>query len=136
MKKLILVCLLAAFLNGCSSHSAPGSVKEKVGLKLSAQPRRGFRPLRVTFRATLQGVSETDPNYYCLEEKWDFGDGAVSSEKPHCEPFDEVSKIRTEFIVDHLYDDHGTFTVFLTLGDRKIRSNNSSIIVLKDASTP
>jgi PKD repeat protein len=103
----------------------------KPKLVLTAYPRQGFRPLRISFNATLENVSETDAEYYCLQEEWDFGDGAVSSEKPHCEPFGSDSRVSVTFFSEHIFDDPGNYTIRFKLGDpQKIRSNNLSILVL------
>ena len=40
--------------------------------------------MRVSLNASLEGVSKTDAQYYCMQEEWEFGDGAVSSEQPDC----------------------------------------------------
>src|SRR5947208_15316305 len=62
------------------------SLRQAIGsrnpaLDLSAYPRQGLAPLRVTFHAVLQGVAESDSNFKCLYQEWDFGDGRVSGEQ-------------------------------------------------------
>lgn len=125
----VLLFLLLHF--GCSGHSSPGA-GGTAKLTLTSHPRQGFAPLRVTLHAVLQGVSEIDVEYYCLREKWDFGDGTVSSEQPNCEVFGSGSKVILEFIMEHVYEEKGSFTAFLTLGDKKLRSNNALVYVLEN----
>jgi PKD repeat protein len=119
---------------GCSAKSPQTSDSVQGGrprLVLNAIPRQGFAPLRVSFHATLQHVSETDQEFYCQKEEWDFGDGAVSSDEPHCETFHDGAKVATEFFMDHLYEDPGNYTAAFTLGDKKLRSGKISIVVIE-----
>jgi PKD repeat protein len=103
-------------------------------LTINAAPRQGFTPLRVTFRGELEGVVANDEEYYCLQEIWDFGDGAKSSEKPNCDPYSAESKVKTEFFMDHVYEKAGRYTVRLMLGEEdneKIKSRQTSVAVLE-----
>jgi hypothetical protein len=124
-------CLLVAVLIAAGSN---GAASKKPSLRISVDPRQGFAPMHVTFHATLKEVSEDDKDYHCLKEEWDFGDGSVSSEQPDCQSTDNKTKL--EFIVDHTYDDKGNYTAHLTLGDKKLRSNQVSVVVLQDPSKP
>lgn len=140
MKKLSLLLLL--FL-ACSSHTnqAPQTQPTQTtdvhsNLMLRADPRQGFAPLRVTFHAELKGVSDADKTYHCLKEEWDFGDGAVSSQTPNCEPLPAGGKIERDYITDHLYNDAGTFAVGFTLGEKKLRSNKITVTVLQNLRSP
>ena len=127
----ILVC--AAFL-GCSANRSaekPGELKGPVKLTIIADPRQGFAPVAISFKAQLSGASETDPAYYCLQEEWDFGDGSVSSDKPNCEPYAAGSKVTREFFVEHVYQNEGIYTAKFKLGD-KLRSNPVAVNVLEN----
>ena len=86
--------------------------------------------MRVSFHALLTGIDEHDQQYYCMKEEWDFGDGAVSSESNQCPPFSFDTKITTEFFVEHLYNNVGNYTIYFTLGDHRIRSNNTTVNVV------
>jgi len=107
-------------------------------LTLRADPRQGFTPLRPTFHAQLINVDDTDSKYHCLKEEWDFGDGAVSSQKADCEPLAAGAKIETDFITDHEYQNPGTYTVSFTLGekDNKIRSSKVTVTALQNLRSP
>jgi hypothetical protein len=134
-KLIALIVILAAA--GCSVRS-PQAVNEAASadtgsgpkLVLSAYPRQGFAPMTVSFNATLEGVSEDDKEYYCLKEEWEFGDGAVSSEQPNCVT-DGSSPTKLNFFVEHTYIEKGSYTIWLILGDKKIRSNQIGISVLE-----
>jgi hypothetical protein len=143
MRKLLALFLLLLIV-ACSSHTAP-QTKETTNalssppphsgasLQIHADPRQGFAPLRVTFHAVLSGISDSDANFHCLKEEWDFGDGAISSQTPNCEPLVAGGKIEMEFITDHLYDNDGNYTIGFTLGDKnKIRSNKVTVTVLEN----
>jgi PKD repeat protein len=134
MRKRLLSFILVLLWIGCSSHkSTVGEAPEtgKPKLMLSAAPRQGFAPLRVTFHATLEGVAENSEEFYCLKEEWDFGDGAVSSETPNCDPYSPETRITIEFFTEHLFEDPGSYSASFTLGDKKLRSARISITALE-----
>ena len=121
-----------------SSHQSSSESKEKSHdktpkLVMTAYPHQGFMPMRVSFNVDLQGVSENDKEYYCLQEEWDFGDGAVSAEQPNCDNFEEgKTKANTHFFAEHIFEDSGNYTVRFKLGDPpKIRSNQVGVVVLE-----
>ena len=145
MRKFFL--LVVVFLS-CSSHtgtptkqatdsSSTSATSSGVSISLTAEPRTGFAPLRVTFRAVLNGVSDTDPTFHCIKQEWDFGDGAVSGQTPNCEPLESGAKIETEFIVEHVYQDKGNYSAGFTIGDKKkTHSNKVSVNVLQNLQRP
>jgi PKD repeat protein len=131
-----LIPLFLVLMAGCSSHQDPmqTNTSEKANpakLTLTSHRRQGFTPLSVSFSAKLTGVNSNDKDYYCLKQEWDYGDGAVSSEEPNCEPFTETTKIEQDFVGQHTYGDPGNYTVRFTLGDKKVRSNQVGIVVLE-----
>jgi PKD domain len=139
MKKILLPALLFIFMVGCSaktSQQGSDSPVKGVRLTLGASPRQGFAPMRVTLHAVLELPSDEDQEYYCLQEEWDFGDGAKSTEQPNCDPFSPGTKVKTEFFTDHMYEKSGTYTVRFMLGDEKIRSRQVSVVVLERPDTP
>ena len=105
-------------------------------LSITGSPRQGFEPLRVTFRGLLKVADPNDKELYCLQEEWDFGDGAKSTEKPNCDPHSADTKIKTEFFTEHVYEKYGNYTVKLTLGDKKIRSRGIAIVILERNTGP
>jgi hypothetical protein len=141
MKKRSLLLLILLLL-ACSSHApeandpAASPKGSHPKLTLRADPRQGFAPMNVTFHAQLLNVNDTDKEYYCLKEEWEFGDGALSSQKRNCEPLAEGAKIETDFIVEHEYQNPGTYVAGFTLGEKKIRSSKVSVTVLQNVRSP
>jgi hypothetical protein len=143
--KIFLVGLAMALLINCSSHKEDGTASTTESgepgvmttsgdpkITLTAHPRQGFAPIHVSFSAKLSGVPDNSKDHYCLQEEWDFGDGAVSSQQPNCEPYTESSNIEREFFADHVFEDPGNFTVRFVLGDKnKLRSNQLTVVVLE-----
>jgi hypothetical protein len=137
MKRFVSLLLLVV-IAGCSARTDPqgssASNPDQPNLTIKASPRQGFMPLRVTFRAELIGVELNDQEYYCLQEVWDFGDGAKSSEKANCDPYSSDSKVKSEFFVDHVYEKAGNYTVRFSLGEEEdplIRSRQVGVTVLE-----
>jgi hypothetical protein len=136
MKRILFPAFLFLFLAACSSKTASNgtsdtSVPGGAVIAISAAPRQGFAPLRVTLRGELRGVDENNEEYYCLQEEWDFGDGAKSTEKPNCDPYSPDTKVKAEFFADHVYEKHGNYTVRLVLGEKKLRSRQITVSVIE-----
>lgn len=135
MKRTFLLIAIACTLGCAGGHSNPQTIPSAApgnpSLILSAIPRQGFSPLRVSFRVILDGVAENDVEWHCLKEEWDYGDGSISSQKPNCEPLTADSKITTEFFSDHVYEIPGGYTASFTIGDKKLRSNKVGVRVLE-----
>ena len=139
MRTRLVSFVLTFLLFGCTSHKTQVGGSPEPGkprLELTAAPRQGFAPLRVTFHATLQGVIENSEEFYCLKEEWDFGDGAVSSETPQCDPYSQDTRITLEFFTEHLYEEPGSYSASFTLGDRKVRSIKIGITTLESTRGP
>jgi PKD repeat protein len=127
MKRSLFLIVLLASLSCTTRSSTPGDVTQpssSVKVNVTAIPRQGFVPLRVSFHATLQGVDASNKDFYCLKEQWDFGDGAISTEQPHCETFQEGSEITTAFFVEHVYEKPGSYGAFFSLGEEKGEQKN------------
>jgi hypothetical protein len=136
MKRLFVGLSLVLLLQ-CSSHTQKetelNTNSDGVKLTLTAHPRQGFTPFHVSFTARLSGVSENSQDHYCLQEEWDFGDGAVSSQQPNCAPYSDTAKIEHEFFADHVFADPGSYTVRFVLGvkENEVRSNPLQVTVLE-----
>jgi hypothetical protein len=138
MKRILSVLLLITIISGCSARTDPqgssAAAPNQPTLTITASPRQGFTPLRVTLRGQLTGVDANSQEYYCLQEIWDFGDGAKSSEKPNCDPYSTDSKVKKEFFIDHVYEKEGRYTVRFFLGEEDnetIRSRQVGVVVLE-----
>jgi hypothetical protein len=129
MRNIFLFCLTCLLLIGPTTYQSESAKKPK--LTLTAYPRQGFGPMHVSINGKLENVSNGDKEFYCLQEEWEFGDGAVSSEQANCEEFKEGSEVKLQFFAEHVYEDAGSYTIWLTLGDHKIRSNQIAVVVLE-----
>ena len=96
---------------------------DKVKLKLTA-PRTVFMkpagmyrytPANVRVRAELEGTPEDPEEYYCLEEKWEWGDETESFHEPDCDPYEEGAELKRNFSTSHTYRYPGTYTIYLRL---------------------
>lgn len=140
MKKAFFAVLVLLACLACSSHQQTdvadaASEESHPHLKIEAQPRQGFAPLIVSFVVTLDGVGDNDEKFYCMKEEWDFGDGAVTADKPNCPPYSADTKVTKEFTIDHTYNDEGTFTARFRLGDH-LKSAPISLNVLENNRQP
>ena len=53
---------------------------------------------RVDVRARLEGDPDDPETYYCLDEIWDWGDGTESVSEPDCDPFEDGTELKTNFM--------------------------------------
>jgi hypothetical protein len=139
MKKSFSAVIFLLLVAGCSSRTAQQSStapSSETKLSITASPRQGFEPLRVTFRGVLETADANDKDLYCLQEEWDFGDGAKSTEKPNCDPHSADTKIKTEFFTEHVYEKFGNYSVRFTLGDQKVRSRQIAVVILERNTGP
>jgi hypothetical protein len=139
IKYMLIVLLWMIVATGCASRqplqdaipipgfseSADGSSTPK--LLLEAHPRVGFAPLRVSIRAVLKNVPAQDPVFSCMWKSWDFGDGAVSSEKNHCTN-DYI--VNSEYFAEHVYDETGVYEIRFILGEDQVHSNPVQVRVV------
>jgi PKD domain-containing protein len=138
MKKLLTFIVVVVMTFGCSMRPASHFDVESrfpdlktdtsaiPQLTLQAHPRVGFAPLRVSVRAQLENVIQTDSFFGCLWQSWNFGDGAVSSQKSDC----GGAQAETSFNEEHIYRKPGTYVVQFVLGDTQVLSNPVSIRVI------
>lgn len=131
MRNIFLFCLTCLLLAGPATHQIQSETSKKPKLTLSVYPRQGFGPMHVSINGKLENVSKNEKAFYCLQEEWEFGDGAVSSEQANCEEYSENSEVKLQFFAEHIYEDAGSYTIWLTLGDKKIRSNQIAVVVLE-----
>jgi hypothetical protein len=131
MRNIFILCLTCLLLAGPATHQIQSANSKKPKLTLTVYPRQGFGPMQVSINGKLENVPKNDKEFYCLQEEWEFGDGAVSSEQAHCEEHSENSEVKMQFFAEHIYEDAGSYTIWLTLGDKKIRSNQIAVVVLE-----
>jgi PKD domain len=130
---IVLLCVvLFTFGSGIGKTESEKDKKDaKPKLVLDAKPRQGLSPHHASMSARLEGVGDTDQDWYCLKQEWDFGDGSISAEEPQCEPYTAETKILKEFYSDHTYDDPGKYPVRFKLGEDKLRSNIVTVVVIE-----
>jgi hypothetical protein len=131
MRKIFFLSLFCLLVLGPATRQIQSENSKKPKLTLTAYPRQGFGPMHVSINGKLENVPKGDKEFYCLQEEWEFGDGAVSSEQANCEEFTDGSEVKMQFFAEHIYEDAGSYTIWLTLGDKKIRSNQIAIVVLE-----
>ena len=117
--KLALVILISLSFYFCSSTVQQATKEQKTVLKLTVHPRQGFIPLMTVLEAELVNYQSQEDKYSCLKEEWDFGDGNKSQHQPDCKSSD---KFKTKFIITHEYQTPGTYKIYLTLGDKLLKS--------------
>lgn len=108
-----------------SSHE-----NERPTLKLTARPRTGFVPARVTFRGVLVGGSNDFKEYYCPEVEWDWGDGTISENSSDCEPYEAgQSELKRRFTAQHVFNSPGNFKIRLILkrNDKTLVATNTQL---------
>ena len=105
----------------------PGEPNRVPKLTLEAYPRTGFAPLRVSVRAVLQNVPESDSVFACMWESWSFGDGSVSSEKSGC---DGATIVDLQYLTEHVYRNEGVYLIRFVLGDNQVLSNTVPVRVI------
>ena len=131
MRNIFIFFLSCLLLAGPATHQLQSENSKKPKLTLTVYPRQGFGPMQVSINGKLENVSKNDKEFYCLQEEWEFGDGAVSSEQSNCEEHNEDTEVKLQFFAEHIYEDAGSYTIWLTLGNKKIRSNQIAVVVLE-----
>ena len=124
-------CATRSPLNNMDSipeiYGSPDESNRAPKLILEAYPRAGFAPMRVSIRAVLQNVPESDPVFACMWKSWSFGDGAISSEKNNC---DGATIVDLEYLSEHVYRNEGVYEIRFFLGDNQLLSNAVQVRVI------
>ena len=105
---------------------------KKPSVAIRVAPPISFSPARVVITAELRGGAVDDPELYCPEVEWDWGDGTKSEANADCEPFEAgKSSIKRRFTASHTYNMADNYRVLLRLrrGSKTIVGGNTSIQV-------
>jgi PKD domain len=105
---------------------------KKPSVALRVAPPIAFSPARVVITAELRGGAVDDPDLYCPEVEWDWGDGTKSEATENCEPFEAgKSTIKRRWTTTHTFQTQGMYRVQLRLkrGPRTIASGNNTVQV-------
>jgi hypothetical protein len=133
----------AACVTGAAAFAAAGTPQDakddrndkkydKPSLSIRVSPPISFSPARVVFTAELKGGAPDDPDLYCPNIEWDWGDGTRSEATENCEPFEDgKSTVKRRWTTSHTFDMQGTYRVVLRLkrGSKTIVAGNNSVQV-------
>mgnify|MGYP005840797043 CR=1 FL=1 len=119
----------AAAGSAATSTPKPAVVTGEPYTVITANITSGQVPLIVSFSGELVGGADNDPDYYCQEGAWDFGDGTGENIQPECpKPVEgEQIQIVRSFSITHIYDRPGVYQVHFRLGS--IRAEPLTITV-------
>jgi|GEM_PF-964457 len=128
-----------------SMPAAQSSKDEKVkraSLSLKANPAISFSPARIVVSAEMRGGASDDPELYCPQVEWDWGDGTRSEANENCDPFEAgKTEIKRRWTVSHTYTTAGNYRIVLRLkrADKTVLSGNTTLQVkpgMRDMSEP
>ena len=135
----IAVGCLAAAISTAAVHAQPESKEskdakeiKKPSVAIRVAPPISFSPARVVITAELRGGAVDDPELYCPEVEWDWGDGTRSEATENCEPFEAgKSTIKRRWTTTHTFQTQGMYRVQLRLkrGPKTIASGNNTVQV-------
>ena len=84
---------------------------------LTAGVVEGVAPLEVNFTGELVGGPEDNRDYYCVESRFDFGDGISQSSTPGCVEWQAGMEIQRRFAANYIYEEPGEYQATFRLGD-------------------
>lgn len=82
---------------------------------LSADVSQGVAPLTVNFTGRLVGGADNNPDYYCVESSFEFGDGMAQSAIPGCAEWTEETVTQREYRASYVYDTPGVYRARFSL---------------------
>jgi hypothetical protein len=135
-------CVAADVAIGAAGAQKDDKDPKKPSLAVRVAPPIVFSPARVVVTAELKGGAADDPELYCPEMEWDWGDGTRSEANENCEPYEEgKSTIKRRWTTSHTYDMAGQYRVQLRLkrGSKTIVAGNNTVQVkpgVRDMSNP
>ena len=71
---------------------------------------------RMMFTAEIVGGPDNNPDLYCVESTWSFGDGPPLTVSPSCMPWSSNVTIPRRFEVVHTYATSGTYEAVFVYG--------------------
>ena len=135
--RTLLLQICAGCLAGAVAMAANGDQKESKDLKkpsltIRTAPAISFSPARVVITAELRGGAPDDPELYCPEIEWDWGDGTRSESTENCEPYEDgKSTVKRRWTITHTFETQGMYRVQLRLkrGTKTIVAGNNTVQV-------
>jgi hypothetical protein len=142
--RTLLLQIGAGCIAGAVSLGASDAQKDvkKPSVTIRVAPAISFSPARVVITAELRGGAPDDPDLYCPEIEWDWGDGTKSESSENCEPYDEgKSTVKRRWTITHTYQTQGMYRIQLRLkrGSKTIVSGNNTVQVkpgVRDMTNP
>jgi PKD repeat protein len=102
--------------------SPPPADAGEVYTALNADVVEGDAPLTVNFTGRLVGGPNNNPDYYCVESAFEFGDGMVQSAIPGCLEWTPEAEIQRAYSASYVYDQPGIFEAVFSLGGTQSES--------------
>ena len=125
-------CMAAAVSLAAVDAQQDSKDAKKPSVAIRVAPPISFSPARVVITAELRGGAVDDPELYCPEIEWDWGDGTKSEATENCEPYEPgKSTIKRRWTTTHTFQTQGMYRVQLRLkrGQRTIASGNNTVQV-------
>jgi hypothetical protein len=127
-----LACAAATGASGTPQDTREDKNAKKASLALRVSPPIAFSPARIVATAELKGGAADDPDLYCPEIEWDWGDGTKSEQTENCEPFEPgKSTVKRRWTSSHTFDMQGVYRVQLRLkrGPKTIATGSNNVQV-------
>jgi hypothetical protein len=125
-----LVALAAVLSLGIAVHAQKAGEDKKTSLSLKATPMAGFAPLRVRLTVDVKGGADDNPDLYCPEVEWEWGDDLRSGNSEDCAPFEAgKSEIKRRYSVEHVFKYAGTYRVVIRLKQKDRVVGQSSTMI-------
>jgi len=99
-------------------------------IEIVANPRVGVSPLLVNITATLRNAALNDQRFYCVPQRWSFGDGNEEAVEPSCVPWFPDANVPTRYTALHRYERPGSYNVSFNLGT--LRAMQATVSVLPE----
>lgn len=110
---------LAVLLTLLVSEGARGAADDKskkVSLSLKVTPSMAVAPARVRASVEIKGGAEDNPELYCPQLEWVWGDDTTSESSADCEPYEAGRSVITRrYGAEHTYRAGGTYKLTLRL---------------------
>lgn len=110
---------LAVLLTLLAFEGAPGAADEKskkVSLSLKVTPSMATAPARVRATVEVKGGADDNPDLYCPQLEWLWGDDTTSESSTDCDPYEAGRSVITRrYAAEHTYRSGGTYKLTLRL---------------------
>ncbi len=108
--------MLAALLCGATIAVRGAADDRKPSLSLKVSPQLAVAPVTIRVSAELKGGSDEDPDLYCPQIEWEWGDDTTSASAADCAPFEAGrTELQRRFRAQHTYRHGGIYKITLRL---------------------